>query len=246
MLLSLGLGSLAFAQQTTTEPKADEPRVPAERREQRIENRDDRQDNRQDDRQDARGDRRENRDVRQDDRQADDDQRQENRQARRDQLRERLANQLDQDGRRPIESIFVLVDRIVDQAAGADVASASLPQVQETYALLRQFDRDNNGTITHEELVAGQAMARQQRTAGAIARLDTDKDGKLSQQEATAGQFTGTFEQLDKNKDGFLDRDEVTASYTAMRDRLGIRRDGDTTAPATTPRPTNTPEQPKD
>jgi hypothetical protein len=244
MLLSLAVGSLAFAQQATTEPNADEPRAATERREERTENRDDRQDNRQE----GREDRREDRDARQDDRQVDNE-RQENRQARREQLRDRLANQLDQDGRRPIDTVFVLIDRIVDQTAGADVANANLPQVQETYALLRQFDRDNNGSITQEELVAGRAMAQQTRSSGAIARLDTNKDGKLSQQEATAGQFTGTFEQLDKNKDGFLDRDEVTASYTAMRDRLGIRRDGDVATPPTpsaTTRSTTTPEQPKD
>lgn len=177
--------------------------------------------------------RRETRDEKQDDKD-----RQENRQVRREQIRERL--QANQDGRRPIDVVFSLVDRIVDTATSADVANADLPQVQETYALLRQFDRDNNGQITHDELVAGQKIAHQQRAAGTFVRLDTNKDSKISREEMTAGQFAGSFEQMDRNQDGFVDRDELTASYTAMRDRPAILRDGK--AKATTPNP----DQPQD
>ena len=246
----LGLGiSAASGQDTTPEkPKTDSTQT---RREERVARRDVRQDARQDDRKESRDDRQENRDERQDARDTKQDTRdrevrQENRQERREQIRERIQAQANQDGRRPIDTIFTLVDRIVDATASPDVANASLPQVQETYALLRQFDRDNNGQITQEELVAGQQMAHQQRTAATLQRLDTNKDGKISRDEATSGQFVGSFEQSDANKDGFIDRDELTATHTAMRLQPGIRRDGQgaNTVPPTVVVPN--PAQPKD
>jgi hypothetical protein len=156
-------------------------------------------------------------------------------------IRERLQAQTE-DGRRPIDSIMILVDRVVDAAATPDVANANLPQVQETYALLRQFDRDNNGQITQEELVAGQQVAHQARTNATLQRLDTNKDGKLSRDEATSGQLASSFDQSDSNKDGFIDRDELSATRTAMKPQLGIRRDG---ATPTSPSVVVPPTQPK-
>src|SRR5688572_10976286 len=117
VLVTLGTCAAIKAQETPPAQPATETR-----REQRVENRDARQDQRQDQRQEGRDDRQDLRQARQQD-----PVRQENRQERREQIRERLLS--NEDGRRPIDTIFTLVDRIVDVTASPDVANASLPQV---------------------------------------------------------------------------------------------------------------------
>ncbi len=109
--------------------------------------------------------------------------------------------------RRASDVVMVLIEM-------SDCDEGCTEEVQRIYDVLRQMDKNKDGKIDPEELIAMRLQIVSERVDAIIQELDADKDGKISRSEA-AGEIRNNFDALDVNKDGFIDRNELMKAASA-------------------------------
>lgn len=72
------------------------------------------------------------------------------------------------------------------------------------------LDRNNDGSVTKEEVQSFPAAQQRPGIAGFVDRFDADKDGKVSVAEWNEKRLK-LFERADKNQDGSVDKDEFVS-----------------------------------
>ena len=103
-------------------------------------------------------------------------------------------------------------------------------EIDLAVVVLRRMDRDSDGIVSSDEMVAPPRGGRPsegggQRRFQGFDSLDKDGDGKISKEEAP-GRMKERFDQMDSNSDGVLDKAEQEAVVKRLRERMGQGNQG--------------------
>jgi uncharacterized protein (TIGR03000 family) len=125
-----------------------------------------------------------------------------------------------------------LINVLIEMSASDDVCEG---EIQRSYDILRNLDKNRDGKIDRDELKTARAKIVEDRVDYLFTELDKNQDGKIDRNEAK-GMMLQHFDEIDRNKDGLIDRAELTRAATAHMDAHA--------ADGTGPRPKT--EKPKD
>ena len=125
-----------------------------------------------------------------------------------------------------------LINVLIEMSASDDICEG---EIQRSYDILRNLDKNRDGKIDPAELKTARAKIVEDRVDYLFTELDKNKDGKIDRSEAK-GMMLHDFDKIDRNKDGLIDRAELTRAATAHMEAPA--------ADGTGPRPTT--EKPKD
>lgn len=93
-----------------------------------------------------------------------------------------------------------------------DQGRASLQELQQAYDVLQNVDRNEDGSITRNELRERQQEMAAQWIDHCFQKLDDNDDGEISNSEAKGSALAQRFEGLDNNDDDVLTRKELQAA----------------------------------
>ena len=103
----------------------------------------------------------------------------------------------------------------------AEEFAASVDYSTRVADILTQFDADEDGNITGDEVASVHASAVEERLAGVLARWDADEDGQITAEELDAvgkGSRGHRFvlEGFDADEDGIITSDELLSAGSSM------------------------------
>jgi Ca2+-binding EF-hand superfamily protein len=137
-----------------------------------------------------------------------------------EQLREPLLRfDLDRDGRLNLEEfrrgLAALQserrhsDWVFDLIETAERDQRAPRDLQRTYRILWEVDRNHDGVLDGRELADARRRLIEKEVDALFKEYDTNQDGKISKEEAAQGALSRSFGEMDLNKDGYLTRDEL-------------------------------------
>lgn len=120
---------------------------------------------------------------------------------------EQFANQSTRSQRRRLSSTPAEVTYV--WILDANRGEVELKELQAAYSALRKIDKDNDGKVTREELLARREQVASQWCDKCFDRLDGDHDSELSKDEAQDSTFADQFARIDQNDDQSLTKSEI-------------------------------------